>query len=126
MGQGTYVDDSNHIEGNKDIDCLNYVATDQPSKNPTLQPSAPPTNVPPNPPSKTPSASPTQSTYLPTTDPSIPPEATTLRTIVCGMEDKCSANEKTVEKTTVQAVVAVEMNHTVVLVDGPSSAAVIH
>merc|ERR1711862_305793 len=45
-----------------------------------------------------------QPTYLPTDNPTVTPEATTLRTLVCGMENKCSANDKTVEKTTVQAV----------------------
>jgi len=45
-----------------------------------------------------------QPTYLPTENPTTAQEATTLRTLVCGMNNKCSANEQTVEKTTVQAV----------------------
>merc|ERR1712157_598432 len=71
-------------------------------------PSASPSSVP----SDSPSSSPTfitpltdfptslQPTYLPTEV----VEATTLRTLVCGFKDKCSANQKTAEKTTVQAV----------------------
>merc|ERR1719291_518601 len=45
-----------------------------------------------------------QPTYLPTNNPTVTPEATTLRTLVCGMNNKCSANEQTAEKNTVQAV----------------------
>jgi len=45
-----------------------------------------------------------QPTYLPTDIPTVTPEATTLRTLVCGMINKCSANEQTAEKNTVQAV----------------------
>merc|ERR1719356_1404311 len=74
----------------------------------TSDPSASPSSVP----SNSPSSSPTfitpltdfptslQPTYLPTEV----VEATTLRTLVCGAKDKCSANQKTAEKTTVQAV----------------------
>jgi len=102
----------------------------QPSVNPTVEPltSSAPTNIPTsnptsNPTTTQPSNRPTpaipltdfptslQPTYLPTETPttsSSPLEATTLRTLVCGQNgrnnNKCSANEQTVEKTTVQAV----------------------
>jgi len=99
--------------------------TNQPSANPTVEPltSSTPTNIPTseptnNPTTIQPSSKPTpstlltaiptslQPTYFPTEDlTATPPEATTLRTLVCGgMPSKCPANELTVEKTTVQAV----------------------
>merc|ERR1712157_495543 len=70
-----------------------------------------PTLSPSNEPTLGPSQNPT--TYSPTTSPSGSPsmgpsqrplEATTLRTLVCGAKDNCSANQKTAEKTTMQAV----------------------
>merc|ERR1712207_109540 len=45
-----------------------------------------------------------QPTYMPTANPTITPEATTLRTLVCGMNNKCSVNDQTAEKNTVHAV----------------------
>merc|ERR1719221_2167400 len=84
--------------------------TNQQSANPTLESltSSAPTNIPTSEP--TPAipltATPTsvQPTYLPTDNPTVTPEATTLRTLVRGMNNKCSENEKTAEKNTVQAV----------------------
>merc|ERR1712176_1294951 len=74
--------------------------TNAPSKitpEPTNQPSGKPTN---NPTTEQPTYMPT---YSPTSD--SPEEATSLRTLVCGVPNKCSAgNEATVEKNTVQAV----------------------
>jgi len=93
--------------------------TNQQSANPTLESliSSAPTNIPTSEPTNNPAttqptpaipltATPTsvQPTYLPTDNPTVTPEATTLRTLVCGMNNKCSANEQTVEKNTVQAV----------------------
>jgi len=97
--------------------------TNQPSADPTLGSltSSAPTNTPTSEPTNNPTTTqqsnqptpalpltvtPTslQPTYLPTDNPTVTPEATTLRTIVCGMNNKCSANEQTVEKATVQAV----------------------
>merc|ERR1712003_356592 len=84
--------------------------TNHQSANPTLESiiSSAPTNIPTSEP--TPAipltATPTsvQPTYLPTDNPTVTPEATTLRTLVCGMNNKCSANEQTAEKNTIQAV----------------------
>merc|ERR1712176_1679936 len=74
--------------------------TNAPSKitpEPTNQPSGKPTN---NPTTEQPTYMPT---YSPTSD--SPEEATSLRTLVCGVPNKCSAgNKATVEKNTVQAV----------------------
>merc|ERR1711897_103517 len=63
-----------------------------PSDQPTtaIQPTDTPTTV--------------QPTYMPTANPTITPEATTLRTLVCGMNNKCSVNDQTAEKNTVHAV----------------------
>merc|ERR1712119_125485 len=82
----------------------NPPTTNEPTKSLTNAPSSTLTDPPDSPTSL-------QPTYLPTEDPSASPptgEATTLRTLVCGQNgtnnQKCPANEKTVEKTTVQAV----------------------
>jgi len=45
-----------------------------------------------------------QPTFSPTESSTTSPEATTLRTLVCGMNNKCSADKMTAEKTTAQAV----------------------
>merc|ERR1712176_844794 len=93
--------------------------TNQQSANPTLESliSSALTNIPTSEPTNNPAttqptpaipltATPTsvQPTYLPTDNPTVTPEATTLHTLVCGMNNKCSANEQTAEKNTVQAV----------------------
>merc|ERR1712176_1112109 len=90
--------------------------TSEPSSSPSKTPSANPTLVSTNGPTNNPTSEPTpaipltatptsvQPTYLPTDNPTVTPEATTLRTLVCGMNNKCSANEQTAEKNTVQAV----------------------
>merc|ERR1711971_566717 len=86
------------------------VVTAQPTSGPTTQPTSGPTAQPSNSPTLvTPLTDfPTsmQPTYLPTENPttSSPLEATTQRTLVCGLNNKCSENEKTVEKTDVHAV----------------------
>merc|ERR1712157_445403 len=77
-------------------------ATAQPTSGPTAQPSNSPTLVTP----LTDFPTSMQPTYLPTENPttSSPLEATTQRTLRCGLNNKCSENEKTVEKTDVHAV----------------------
>merc|ERR1712176_533833 len=86
------------------------VVTAQPTSGPTTQPTSGPTAQPSNSPTLvTPLTDfPTsmQPTYLPTENPttSSPLEATTQRTLRCGLNNKCSENEKTVEKTDVHAV----------------------
>merc|ERR1712176_1562068 len=76
--------------------------TTQPTISPTTQPSSSPTLVTP----LTDFPTSMQPTYMPTENPttSSPLEATTQRTLVCGLNNKCSENEKTVEKTDVHAV----------------------
>merc|ERR1711862_270802 len=92
--------------------------TSQPTSDPTAQPTSGPTSQPTSNPTAQPSNSPSvvppltdfptsmQPTYMPTENPtsSAPLEATTQRTLVCGLNNKCSENEKTVEKTAVHAV----------------------
>merc|ERR1719221_2379755 len=92
--------------------------TSQPTSDPTSEPTSSPTSEPTSDPTAQPSNSPTivtpltdfptsvQPTYMPTENPttSAPLEATTQRTLVCGLNNKCSENEKTVEKTAVHAV----------------------
>merc|ERR1712060_143945 len=92
--------------------------TAQPTSGPTSQPTSSPTSEPTSDPTAQPSNSPTivtpltdfptsmQPTYMPTENPTTaaPLEATTQRTLVCGLNNKCSENEKTVEKTAVHAV----------------------
>merc|ERR1712157_619512 len=77
-------------------------STTQPTSGPTAQPSNSPTLVTP----LTDFPTSMQPTYLPTENPtsSLPLEATTQRTLRCGLNNKCSENEKTVEKTDVHAV----------------------
>merc|ERR1712176_701483 len=76
------------------------------SDSPSMMPSSEPSMSPSDTLSAVPSSAPTtmQPTYLPTDNPTITPEATTLRTLVCGMNNKCSVNDQTAEKNTIQAV----------------------
>merc|ERR1712157_427500 len=76
------------------------------SDSPSMMPSSEPSISPSDTLSAVPSSAPTtmQPTYLPTDNPTITPEATTLRTLVCGMNNKCSVNDQTAEKNTMQAV----------------------
>merc|ERR1712032_65122 len=78
------------------------VVTAEPTSGPTAQPSNSPTLITP----LTDFPTSMQPTYLPTENPttSSPLEATTQRTLRCGLNNKCSENEKTVEKTDVHAV----------------------
>merc|ERR1719145_202403 len=76
------------------------------SDSPSMMPSSEPSMSPSDTLSVVPSSAPTtmQPTYQPTDNPTITPEATTLRTLVCGMNNKCSVNDQTAEKNTMQAV----------------------
>merc|ERR1712176_1471693 len=76
--------------------------TAQPTSGPTAQPSNSPTLATP----LTDFPTSMQPTYMPTENPTTSSslEATTQRTLVCGLNNKCSENEKTVEKTDVHAV----------------------
>merc|ERR1712157_97610 len=79
------------------------------TNSPTMKPTSKVTPEPTNQPSGKPTDNPTteQPTYMPTYSPTSDSleEATSLRTLVCGVPNKCSAgNEATVEKNTVQAV----------------------
>merc|ERR1712157_290385 len=87
-------------------DLPSMIPSSEPSMSPSDTPSAMPSPVTSDSPSAVPSSAPTtmQPTYLPTDNPTITPEATTLRTLVCGMNNKCSVNDQTAEKNTMQAV----------------------